>query len=293
MSYYLLPHISNTLDCSDIQLELDNKLSNNICKTTHRYLSSLKKEIESHTDKWDIYKKFTNTYEYIHTQIPSLKHSISKYKPVSRAYFKFVEIANIFDIIPDNRFAISTFHLCEGPGGFIEAICHLHNNNNDKFYGMTLIGNDENIKLYTYLLIKEDSHSLYGFFKKSERSLFKLLISVSGVGASTARMMLSSLSPSEIISAIMSENVQVVQSIKGIGLKTAQRIILELKDKVLSLNEVGDESLTLNKQSEEASSALEVLGYSRKQTSKLLSKIISENPGINVESIIKKALNKL
>lgn len=155
------------------------------------------------------------------------------------------------------------------------------------------IGDDENIKLYTYLLIKEDSHSLYGFFKKSERSLFKLLISVSGVGASTGRMMLSSLSPSEIISAIMSENVQVVQSIKGIGLKTAQRIILELKDKVLSLDEVGDESLTINKQSEEASSALEVLGYSRKQTSKLLSKIISENPGINVESIIKKALNKL
>ena len=155
------------------------------------------------------------------------------------------------------------------------------------------IGDDENIKLYTYLLIKEDSHSLYGFFKKSERSLFKLLISVSGVGASTARMMLSSLSPSEIISAIMSENVQVVQSIKGIGLKTAQRIILELKDKVLSLDEAGDDSLTLNKQSEEASSALEVLGYSKKQTSKLLTKIISENPGINVESIIKKALNKL
>ncbi len=155
------------------------------------------------------------------------------------------------------------------------------------------IGTDENIKLYTYLLIKEDSHNLYGFFKKSERSLFKLLISVSGVGASTSRMMLSSLSPSEIISAIMSENVQVVQSIKGIGLKTAQRIILELKDKVLSLDEAGDESLTLNKQSEEASSALEVLGYSRKQTGKLLSKIISENPGINVESIIKKALNKL
>ena len=155
------------------------------------------------------------------------------------------------------------------------------------------IGNDENIKLYTYLLIKEDSHSLFGFFKKSERSLFKLLISVSGVGASTARMMLSSLSPSEIISAIMSENVQVVQSIKGIGLKTAQRIILELKDKVLSLDEAGDDSLTLNKQSEEASSALEVLGYSKKQTSKLLTKIISENPGINVESIIKKALNKL
>ena len=145
MSYYLLPHISNILDCSDIEVQLNDKLSNNNCKTTHRYLSTLKKEIEYHTDKWDIYKKFTNTYEYIHTQIPTLKHSISKYKPVSRAYFKFIEIANIFDIIPDNRFSISTFHLCEGPGGFIEAICHLHNNNNDKFHGMTLIGQDDNI----------------------------------------------------------------------------------------------------------------------------------------------------
>ncbi len=95
------------------------------------------------------------------------------------------------------------------------------------------IGNEENIKLYTHLIIKEDSHSLYGFFEKSERSLFKLLISVSGVGASTGRIMLSSLTPNEIVSAIMTENVQVIQSIKGIGLKTSQRVILELKDKVL------------------------------------------------------------
>jgi 23S rRNA U2552 (ribose-2'-O)-methylase RlmE/FtsJ len=145
MSYYLLPHISNTLQCDDINIEMHDKLSNNICKTTHKYLSTLKKEIESHTDKWDIYKKFTNTYEYIHTQIPGVKQSISKYKPVSRAYFKFVEIVNIFNIIPDNRFTISTFHLCEGPGGFIEAICHLRNNHNDTFNGMTLIGVDDNI----------------------------------------------------------------------------------------------------------------------------------------------------
>lgn len=145
MSYYLVPHISNILDPADLVLELDDKLSNNVCKTTHKYLSTLKREIEDHTDRWDIYKKFTNTYEYIHTQIPSLKHSISKYKPLSRAYFKFVEIANFFDIMPDNRFSISTFHLCEGPGGFIEAVCHLHTNNNDKFHGMTLIGPDDNI----------------------------------------------------------------------------------------------------------------------------------------------------
>ena len=155
------------------------------------------------------------------------------------------------------------------------------------------IGNDENIKLFTYLIIKEDSHSLYGFFDKSERSLFKLLISVSGVGASTGRMMLSSLSPNEIISAILNENVQIIQSIKGIGLKTSQRIILELKDKVLLLEGAEQEQLVLNTESTEAASALEVLGYSQKQTSKILSKIIAENPGINVETLIKKALNKL
>ena len=155
------------------------------------------------------------------------------------------------------------------------------------------IGNEEKIKLYTHLIIKEDSHSLYGFFEKSERSLFKLLISVSGVGASTGRMMLSSLTPNEIISAIMTENVQVIQSIKGIGLKTSQRVILELKDKVLSLEGSEKQELTLNNESNEAASALEVLGYSQKQTSKILSKIIAENPGINVETLIKKALNKL
>ena len=154
------------------------------------------------------------------------------------------------------------------------------------------IGNDENIKLFTYLIIKEDSHSLYGFFDKSERSLFKLLISVSGVGASTGRMMLSSLSPNEIISAILNENVQIIQSIKGIGLKTSQRIILELKDKVLLLEGLEQEQLVLNTESTEAASALEVLGYSQKQTSKILSKIIADNPGINVETLIKKALNK-
>ena len=132
------------------------------------------------------------------------------------------------------------------------------------------IGNNENIKLYTYLIIKEDSHSLYGFFDKSERSLFKLLISVSGVGASTGIMMLSSLSPNEIISAILNENVQIIQSIKGIGLKTSQRIILELKDKVLLLEGSEQEQLVLNTESNEAASALEVLGYSQKQTSKIL-----------------------
>ena len=155
------------------------------------------------------------------------------------------------------------------------------------------IGDDENIKLFTHLIIKEDSHSLYGFFKKSERSLFKLLISVSGVGASTARMMLSSLSPGEIISAILSDSVQIIQSVKGIGAKTAQRVILELKDKAMMLESTDKEQFSFSNESTEAASALEVLGYSQKQTNKILTQIISENPGINVETLIKKALNKL
>ena len=155
------------------------------------------------------------------------------------------------------------------------------------------LGDDDNIKLFTHQIIKEDSHLLYGFYDKSERFLFVKLISVSGVGASTARTMLSSLSPNEIISAISNGDVKLIQSIKGIGSKTAQRIILELRDK---LNLVGDDQTTdliQNSSVSEAISALEVLGYSNKQTNKVVSQIYNENPGIDVESLIKKALNKL
>lgn len=155
------------------------------------------------------------------------------------------------------------------------------------------IGNDENIKLYTHLIVKEDSHTLFGFLSKSERSLFKLLISVSGVGASTARTMLSSMTTGEIISSINTEDVNSVQSIKGIGSKTAQRIILELKDKIHS-QEIDDTKIHLiTKDADEAITALEVLGYSRKHTIKIINKIKAENPSISVESLIKKALNKL
>ena len=155
------------------------------------------------------------------------------------------------------------------------------------------IGNDENIKLYTHLIVKEDSHTLFGFLSKSERSLFKLLISVSGVGASTARTMLSSMTTVEIISSINTEDVNSVQSIKGIGSKTAQRIILELKDKIHS-QEIDDSQIHLmTKDADEAITALEVLGYSRKHTIKIINKIKAENPSISVESLIKKALNKL
>ena len=158
----------------------------------------------------------------------------------------------------------------------------------------SLLSDSENISLYTHLQVKEDSHTLFGFYEKTERNLFRKLISVSGIGASTARTMLSSLNPEEIQRAVLSENVSTIQSVKGIGLKTAQRVIIELRDKVSGINEGSDLNLNLaNSKREESLSALEVLGYSRKQTSKVVDKLISEISEISVEEIIKNALNKL
>ena len=158
----------------------------------------------------------------------------------------------------------------------------------------SLLSDSESVSLYTHLQVKEDSHTLFGFFEKTERNLFRKLISVSGIGASTARTMLSSLSPDEIQRAILSENVTTIQSIKGIGLKTAQRVIIELRDKVGVLGDVDDSTIGMsNSKREEALSALEVLGYSRKQTTKAIDKIIGDNSEISVEGIIKDALNKL
>ena len=152
----------------------------------------------------------------------------------------------------------------------------------------------ESISLFTHLQVKEDSHTLFGFFEKTERNLFRKLISVSGIGASTARTMLSSLSPKEIQSAIISGDVSTIQSVKGIGLKTAQRVIIDLKDKVGLISEndqfIGNIS---NTNQDEALSALEVLGYNRKQTSKVIEMLINNSPEITVEELIKGALNKL
>ena len=152
----------------------------------------------------------------------------------------------------------------------------------------------ESIGLYTHLQVKEDSHTLFGFFEKTERNLFRQLISVSGIGASTARTMLSSLSPSEIQSAIISGNVATIQSVKGIGSKTAQRVIIDLKDKVSLISE-NDEFIGNigNTNKDAALSALEVLGYSRKQTSKLIEMLVNNSPEMSVEELIKGALNKL
>ncbi|MET3046425.1 Holliday junction branch migration protein RuvA [Flavobacterium covae] len=157
-----------------------------------------------------------------------------------------------------------------------------------------LLPSNDFVKLYTYLQIKEDSHSLYGFMEKSEREIFKLLISVSGIGANTARTMLSSLEPKQIINALASENVATIQSIKGIGVKTAQRAIIELKDKVLKIYEIDEVSLIPNNTNkDEALSALEVLGFVRKSAEKVVEKIIAITPEATVENIIKQALKNL
>ncbi len=153
---------------------------------------------------------------------------------------------------------------------------------------------EENIFLFTHLQVKEDSHTLFGFKEKSEREIFRLLISVSGIGASTARTMLSSLEPAQIRDAIASGDVATIQSIKGIGAKTAQRVILDLKDKIVKIfgiDEVFVEQNNTNK--EEALSALETLGYARKQSEKVLNKLIKENEDPTVETLIKLALKNL
>lgn len=158
----------------------------------------------------------------------------------------------------------------------------------------SLLPEGEAISIYTHLQVKEDSHSLYGFMEVSERAIFRLLISVSGIGANTARTMLSSLSPEELKDAIAGSNVGAIQSVKGIGLKTAQRVIIELKDKILKIYDLQELSAPLdNTNKEEALSALEVLGFARKQSEKMVEKILKASPSLSVEDIIKQTLKGL
>tara|TARA_B100000530_G_C15666093_1_gene372357 strand:+ start:22 stop:615 length:594 start_codon:yes stop_codon:yes gene_type:complete len=146
-------------------------------------------------------------------------------------------------------------------------------------------------KLFTYLSIKEDSHTLYGFFDKIERDCFCLLLSVSGVGASTARMILSSLKPDELKQVIVGGDVDALKSVKGIGLKSAQRIIIDLKDK-MNINTSVD--LTLSNETtsvkQETLYALEKLGFSIKKMQPIIDKILYENSDLSVEEVIKMAL---
>ena len=153
---------------------------------------------------------------------------------------------------------------------------------------------DENIQLYTHLQVREDAHTLYGFSTDLERQLFRLLIGISGIGANTARTMLSSLSPSEIGQAIQSGQVNVIQSVKGIGAKTAQRVVIELRDKVQAvIADAGIPAVSSNTNREEALSALVVLGYQTKSCVKILDELQAMDAEMSVERLIRNALNKL
>ncbi len=156
------------------------------------------------------------------------------------------------------------------------------------------IPDSENVKLFTHLQVREDAHTLFGFVEKIEREVFRLLISVSGIGASTARTMLSSMSPKQVTEAIASGDVATIQSVKGIGAKTAQRVIIDLKDKILKTYDIDEVSITQNNTNKnEALSALDVLGFARKQTERVVDKIINSQPDVAVEEIIKQALKNL
>lgn len=150
---------------------------------------------------------------------------------------------------------------------------------------------DMEVKMYVYEVIREDTHLLYGFVDKKERELFLLLISVSGVGPNTARMILSSLTPGDLEEVIVSGNDRLLKSVKGVGGKTAQRIIVDLKDKI----KPGDSTLVsmagqAGQVMDEALSALVMLGFSQQMSQKALQKVFKEDPATNLEAAIKKAL---
>lgn len=173
---------------------------------------------------------------------------------------------------------------CAGVGYFVNISLHT----------FSKIADAENILLLTHLQIKEDSHTLYGFVEKSEREIFRLLLSVSGIGSSTARTMLSSLEPLQLRNAIANGDVALIQSVKGIGAKTAQRVILDLRDKILKVYDIEEVSTSSNNTNkDEALSALEVLGFVRRQAEKVVDKIMTQDPTLSVENIIKLALKNL
>lgn len=164
----------------------------------------------------------------------------------------------------------------------------------------TEIQHQTNVLLYTSLVVKSENQSvsgydLYGFASTQERDLFERMISVSGVGAATARMMLSSFKPEEVIQAIVTENEAMIQSVKGIGPKSAKRIILELKDKIGK--PLGDSTVSVtklyNNQREEALNALVTLGFTKAAVEKTINKLLTEKPDSTVEALIKEALKVL
>ncbi len=153
---------------------------------------------------------------------------------------------------------------------------------------------DDIVKLYVYEAIREDAHVLFGFATKHERELFMMLISVSGVGPNTARMILSSLSPADLEQCIANGNVSLLKSVKGIGGKTAQRILVDLKDKIkVASDTLLDSNSAPSAVYDEALAALVMLGFTQQMSQKALKKLLKENPAITVEEAIKKSLKMM
>ena len=173
---------------------------------------------------------------------------------------------------------------CNGVGYFVNISLHT----------FSQLPTSENVKLFTHLQVREDAHTLYGFSTMLEREIFRLLLTVSGVGASTARTMLSSLDPEQVRDAIASNDLATIQSVKGIGSKTAQRVVLDLQDKILKVfGTDAISSVSSNTNKNEALSALETLGFARKQAERVCDTIVKQDPMATVEMIIKQALKKL
>lgn len=158
----------------------------------------------------------------------------------------------------------------------------------------TAIGEQQEVKLYTHLQVLEDAHNLFGFYTAKERDMFELLISVSGVGCNTARLILSSLTVNELSTAIANEDIRTIQAVKGIGSKTAQRLVVDLKDKVKK-TEYTEEIVGAvnNTVKNEALSALVILGFSKNAASKTLDKLMKQSPDASVEVLIREALKLL
>jgi hypothetical protein len=172
MSYYLLPCILTQVTKDIFSLKVSDETSKDavINNSLQAYLLNVKQEINQCVGHWDVYKKYTNPYEYIHTNIPSSRTAICKYKPLSRSYFKMIEILRSLYLTDSfSNTKIKTFHLAEGPGGFIEALCNIRDNNNDDYYGMTLISDKEYVpgwkKSQEYLNAHPNIFLEYGFDK--------------------------------------------------------------------------------------------------------------------------------
>ncbi len=179
----------------------------------------------------------------------------------------------------------------KSPAHLIVQAGHLAYYINISVYTYSQVSNQTAGRIYLHFVVREDAQILYGFGTREEREIFRMLISVSGVGANTARLILSSLSPDEIAHAILAGNVAVLQGIKGIGAKSAQRIIVDLKDKVGKGAGIDELFLSQDNTSrEEALSALVALGFPKKTVEKILTRILSEQPDLSAEEVVKAAL---